>query len=154
MATTSPKQYRAYSETHEAIKALQEKTGMGSADILKAWQSAYEKVGDGEQGKDFAKARIEAVQSHFVAVIAELEAMARDLQAHHESDLQKALSLEEQIKEQVKVIEDKDNELMKLSEEVSNYKHLAGEWARAKKRLEADNEKLSKIIQSKLFEKL
>jgi predicted DNA-binding protein len=86
---TMPKQFRVLPETAQAIKDLQERTGKGTADILKAWQLAFEKVGSDEEGRDVVKSRISAVQDHFMAVIAELEAMAQDLQAHHETDSRK-----------------------------------------------------------------
>ncbi len=147
---TMPKQFRVLPETAQAIKDLQEKTGKGTADILKAWQLAFEKVGSDEEGKDIVKSRINAVQGHFVAVIAELEAMAKDLQAHHESDLQKVKALEEKNKEQADIIADKDMELAELRKQVAESEKLAKEWDKERQKLKGENERLKDTIMAKL----
>lgn len=151
---TTPKQFRVLPETAQAIKDLQERTGKGTADILKAWQLAFEKVGSDEQGRDKVKSRIAIVQEHFGAVIAELEAMAQDLQAHHESDLQKVKALEEKNKEQADIIADKDMELAELRKQVAESEKLAKEWDKERQKLQSENEKLNRIITAKLVEKL
>ena len=147
---TMPKQFRVLPETAQAIKDLQEKTGKGTADILKAWQLAFEKVGSDEEGKDIVKSRINAVQGHFVAVIAELEAMAKDLQAYHDSDLQKVKALEEKNKEQADIIADKDMELAELRKQVAESEKLAKEWDKERQKLKGENERLKDTIMAKL----
>lgn len=149
MATTTPKQFRVYPETAQAIEALKQKTGMGTADILKAMQQALEKVGT-DKGRNTIKSRIETVQGHFMAVIAELEAMAQDLQAYHDSDLQKVKVLEEKSKEQADIIADKDMELAELRKQVAESEKLAKEWDKERQKLKGENERLKDTIMVKL----
>ena len=149
MATTTPKQFRVYPETAQAIEALKQKTGMGTADILKAMQQALEKVGT-DEGRNTIKSRIETVQGHFMAVIAELEAMAQDLQAYHDSDLQKVKALEEKSREQADIIADKDMELAELRKQVKEFSRIVKESGEALSKLKAENEKLKDTIMAKL----
>ena len=147
---TTPKQYRVYNETAQAISALQEKTGMTTADLMKAMQETFEKVGSDEVSRDKVKGRIITVQEHFTAVVAELEAMAQDLTATHESDLQKVKALEEKNKEQADIIADKDMELAELRKQVAESEKLAKEWDKERQELKAENEKLKNTIMAKL----
>ena len=151
---TTPKQFRVLPETAQAIKDLQERTGKGTADILKAWQLAFEKVGSDEQGRDKVKSRIAIVQEHFGAVIAELEAMAGDLQAHHESDSQKIMELSEEVERLKADNEAKETKLAENSKQLHELEELSKEWDKERQKLQSENEKLNRIITAKLVEKL
>jgi xylose isomerase len=129
---------------------LREKTGKGTADILKAWQLAFEKVGSDEEGKDIVKSRINAVQGHFVAVIAELEAMAQDLQAHHETDLRKNRELEEEVQRLIAENEGLGKELAELEKKLEQAEEISKEWDKERQDLKAENEKLKNTIMAKL----
>lgn len=147
---TMPKQFRVLPETARAIDDLREKTGKGTADILKAWQLAFEKVGSDEEGKDIVKSRISAVQGHFVAVIAELEAMAKDLQAHHESDSQKNMELTEEVQRLIAENEGLGKELAELEKKLEQAEKVSKEWDKERQELKAENEKLKNTIMAKL----
>ena len=150
MATTTPKQFRVYPETAKAIEVLKQKTGKGTADILKAMQETFEKHGSDEQGRDSMRVRIETVQGHFTAVIAELEAMAQDLQAHHDSDLQKVKALEEKNEEQAQIIASKTEEINRLNKRIAEFEEIGKGWENEHKKLTDEIDKLKNIIVAKL----
>ena len=150
MAGTMPKQFRVLPETAQAIKVLQEQTGKGTADILRMWQSAFEKVGADNQSRDKIKSRINAVQEHFVAVIAELEAMAGDLQAIHESDSLKIKELEERNQALGKELERKGNELESLQAGIIEVIAQKDEVSSERDKLKEENENLKNNIMKKL----
>ena len=150
---TMPKQFRVLPETAQAIDDLREKTGKGTADILKAWQLAFEKVGSDEEGKDIVKSRINAVQGHFVAVIAELEAMAQDLQAHHETDSQKIKELQKKNEEQAEDITSKTEEINRLNKRIADFEKIGKGWEEEHNKLTAEIERLKNVIVSKLESK-
>ena len=154
MANTTPRQYRVHEDTAQAIKELQAKTGKGTADILKAWQLAFEKVGADEQGKDIVKGRIGAIEGHFTAVIAELEAMARDLQAHHDGDL---LTIEELSKKNADLeakVQEQEKELQEKAKTISSLETKVKETEESLVKLAESNERLKNKIMKKLEEKL
>jgi len=147
---TTPKQYRVYNETAQAISALQEKTGMTTADLMKAMQETFEKVGSDEVSRDKVKGRIITVQEHFTAVVAELEAMAQDLTATHESDSQKNMELTEEVQRLKAENEGLGKELAELKKKLEQAEQVSKEWDKERQELKAENEKLKNTIMAKL----
>jgi septal ring factor EnvC (AmiA/AmiB activator) len=147
---TQPRQLRIYPETAEAIKVMQEKTGMATAELLKVWQKAFERIGEEGAGRDSVKARIGNIEGHFVAVVDEMKAMASDLQAHQESDGEKIRELTEKNADQVKELEAKDKQVADLQKVLAAVQQDNKKMAKEVQRLTAENDKLKSIITDKL----